>query len=283
MPAFSLILATVGRTQELNRLFDSLAAQTYPDFEIIIVDQNTDDRLLPHIAHAEQAGLTVRHLKHHPPNLAAARNTGLAAAQGEWVAFPDDDCWYDPALLQRVALRFTTRPAPEGVTVRWVEQGEPPFTAPVLSWKRSAAFRDVPVASITIFLQRRLLDVIGGFDARFGVGQWFGAAEEHDLVLRALRHGAVIAYEPQAEVHHAVAPAQPQITQEACTAARCRARGTGALYAKHRLPPWVILRGMAAPILRPLMKGKLGSELAHGLAVARGRLDGFFGWNRLQH
>src|SRR5690606_24216521 len=163
MPAFSLILATVGRTQELNRLFDSLAAQTYPDFEIIIVDQNTDDRLLPHIAHAEQAGLTVRHLKHHPPNLAAARNTGLAAAQGERVAFPDDDCWYDPALLQRVALRFTTRPAPEGVAVRWVEQGEPPFTAPVLSWKRSAAFRDVPVASITIFLQRRLLDVIGGF------------------------------------------------------------------------------------------------------------------------
>ncbi len=282
MPAFSLILATVGRTQELNRLFDSLAAQTYSDFEIVIVDQNTDDRLLPHIAYAGKAGLSVRHLKHHPPNLAAARNAGIAAAQGEWIAFPDDDCWYDPALLQRVAARFSIRPAPEGVTVSWAEQGEPPFTAPVLSWKRSAAFRDVPVASITIFLQRRLLDEIGGFDARFGVGQWFGAAEEHDLMLRALRHGAVIAYEPMAQVHHAVTPVQAP-TPEACTAARCRARGTGALYAKHRLPPWVILRGLIAPVLRPLMKGQLGSELSHGMAIVRGRLDGFFGWNRLQH
>ena len=43
---FSLIVATIGRTEELVRLFHSLECQTHRDFEAIIVDQNTDDRLI---------------------------------------------------------------------------------------------------------------------------------------------------------------------------------------------------------------------------------------------
>ncbi len=283
MPAISLVLATVGRTQDLNRLFDSLAAQTFGDFEVIVVDQNADDRLLPIVERARNLGIIVKHLKHDPPNLAAARNAGIEAATAKWIGFPDDDCWYDAALLERVAARFNHSDAPQGVIVRWVEQGEPPVVASKLTWERSSAFRDVPVSSITLFLQRELFDSIGGFDSRFGVGQWFGAAEEHDLVLRALRSGAVLSYAPAAEVHHAVGPQRPSADPQARLAARKRARGTGALYAKHGLPVWVILRGLVAPVLRPLLKGAIGSDLAHGCAVTLGRIDGLLGWYRRQH
>ncbi|MES2537308.1 MAG: glycosyltransferase family A protein [Pseudomonadota bacterium] len=278
MPAISLILATFGRTAELQRLFDSLAVQTCRDFEVIVVDQNADDRLISVVGRARELGIVTTHLKHHPPNLAAARNAGIELARAPWIGFPDDDCWYDPALLQRLVIRSAAADEPQGIIVRWVEQGEPAVTAHKLSWTRSRAFRDVPVSSITLFIQRRLLNRIGGFDSRLGVGQWFGAAEETDLVLRALRIGATMAYEPSAHVHHAVDPPQPGANAQDRLAARQRARGTGALYAKHNLPAWVIARGLVAPLLRPMLKGSFGSDLAHGCAVMRGRLDGLLGW-----
>lgn len=280
MVSFSLILATVGRTAELDRCFEALAAQSRTDFEVVVVDQNEDSRLDAPLQRARKLGLAVRHIRHHPPNLAAARNAGIAAATGKWLGFPDDDCWYEPALLAQVAARFGRADGPAGVIVHWVEQGPPPVTAPRLSWERSSHFRDVPVSSITLFVKRSLLDAIGGFDPRLGVGQWFGAGEEHDLVLRALRARAVLAYEHEGRVHHAVAPPRPPSGRQARMAARSRARGTGALYAKHGLPPWVVLRGLAAPVLRPLIKGAVGAELANGCAVMLGRLDGWLGWSR---
>lgn len=279
-PEISLILATVGRTDELGRLFESLAAQTYADFEVVVVDQNTDDRLLPHLERARYLGVTVRHLRHSPPNLAAARNTGLAAARGRWVGFPDDDCWYDARLLERLAVRFSCEDKPHGIVVRWVEQDEQPLSAGVLSWERSRAFRDIPVSSITLFCTRALCEQIGGFDARLGVGQWFGAGEETDFVLRALQAGAFLTYEPLGKVHHAVDATRPVATPQMRLAVRRRARGTGALYAKHRLPPWVIVRGLLAPLVRPILKGAFGSELALGYATMLGRLDGMLGWGR---
>lgn len=279
-PDVSLILATVGRTDELGRLFDSLAAQTFAKFEVVVVDQNTDDRLLPHLERARYLGITVRHIRHSPPNLANARNAGIEAARGKWIGFPDDDCWYAPRLLERVVARFSRNDKPSGVIVRWVEADEQPAAPAELSWERSCAFRDIPVSSITLFCHRDLFRKIGGFDGRLGVGQWFGAGEETDLALRALRSGARITYEPLGEVHHAVNPGKPRADPAACAAVRHRARGTGALYAKHRLPGWVILRGLAAPMLRPLLKGAFGDELTLGLATLRGRLDGFIEWRR---
>lgn len=281
VPTISLIVATVGRTDELDRLFDSLATQTFRSFEVIVVDQNTDDRLLTHLERAHSLGVVIRHLKHHPPNLAAARNAGIKIAKAELLGFPDDDCWYDEALLEKLVARFTCTDAPAGVIVRWVEQGEPPVVAPNLTWARSSIFRDIPVSSITLFFHRNLFAKIGGFDCRLGIGQWFGAGEETDIVLRALRIGALLAYNPSAKVHHAVS-GTPATNPQERLAARQRERGTGAMYAKHGLPTWVIVRGLVAPMLRPLLKGAFGTDLAHGCAVMRGRLDGLLAWGRRQ-
>ena len=45
----SLVLATVGRADDVGRLVQSLVGQTSTDFELIVVDQNADERLLPHL------------------------------------------------------------------------------------------------------------------------------------------------------------------------------------------------------------------------------------------
>lgn len=279
LPAVSLIVATVGRTVELGQFLDSLATQTFRSFEVIVVDQNSDDRLLPYLVSARKAGFDVKHFKHHPANLSTARNVGIHMARGGWVGFPDDDCVYDAALLARLAPHFTRTDPLSGASARWTEVVDPALGPGKLTWARSRLFRDVPVASFTLFFNRRLFERIGGFDPRLGVGRWFGAGEETDLVLRALRVGAVIDYEPLAKVHHPLKRSPP--TAQARFAARLRARGAGALYAKHNLPPWVVLRGLAAPVLRPLLKGTLGAELGEGYAVMRGRLEGVLRWERI--
>jgi glycosyltransferase involved in cell wall biosynthesis len=280
MPTLSLIVATVERTTELDRLFDSLAAQTFKDFEVIVVDQNIDERLSPYLDRARRLGLSVKHLRLRPANLSAARNVGIEAASGEWVGFPDDDCWYEDALLERLQTRFSCTDALSGAAVQWVEEGVPPELAPNLTWERSKMFRDIPVASFQLFFHRKLFERIGGFDCRLGVGLFFGAGEETDLVLRALRAGALLTYEPSAKVHHPIKIPAPN--PQARLAARYRERGAGALWAKHGLPSWVIARGLVAPVLRPLLKGSFGADLKLGYAIAQGRIDGLLGWRRTQ-
>jgi hypothetical protein len=81
-------------------------------------------------------------------------------------------------------------------------------------------------------------------------------------------------------VHHPIKIPAP--TPQARKAARFRERGAGALYATHALPAWVVVRGLIAPLLRPLMRGSFGSDLALGFAVVRGRIDGLLGWRRMQ-
>lgn len=275
MRDISLILATVGRAAELHKLVDSLAAQTLHDFELIVVDQNPDERLQPVLQRARSLGLTLRHLKHTPPNLALARNAGIAAARGRWLGFPDDDCWYEPQTLERMLLRTLRRDRPDGIVGRWVEQ-DPAHPPGALSWQRSSRFRDLPVSSITLFFSCTLLQRLGGFDGRLGVGQWFGAGEETDIVLRALRCGAMLAYEPGVCVHHRAEPPSRCMNAAMLRALQLRARGAGALYAKHRLPVWVIARGLLSPLCKPVMNPLL--PFNHGLAVARGRLQGWWRW-----
>lgn len=155
MPRFSLILATVGRTAELDRLFDSLAAQTCQDFEVILIDQNVDGRLLTRIDRARLLGLNVhvRQLSH--PNLAAARNLGMELAQGDWVGFPDDDCWYEPDALSNLLVASQQDTGLEGLIACWVEQAAakviPASLPSYLKLEDWRNFRGGDASSITLF------------------------------------------------------------------------------------------------------------------------------------
>src|SRR5207249_3171407 len=72
VPKFSLIICTVDRTEQLSVLLASLDAQTFKDFELLVVDQNADDRVEPMIA-AYEGRMTVRRLW-SPRGASRARN-----------------------------------------------------------------------------------------------------------------------------------------------------------------------------------------------------------------
>jgi glycosyltransferase involved in cell wall biosynthesis len=105
MPRFSLVMPTIFRTTEVAEAFASFIDQNRNDIEIIVVDQNDDDRLVP-IVETLAHKLTVVHVRLKEKNPSAARNAGLDRATGEIIAFPDDDCWYPRDLLNHVDSWF---------------------------------------------------------------------------------------------------------------------------------------------------------------------------------
>jgi glycosyltransferase involved in cell wall biosynthesis len=271
-------MATLGRTDVVLRFVEALQAQTCRDFELIVVDQNPDDRLAPVLDTARALGIALRHVRQAEPNLSRARNAGLALAACQVVAFPDDDCWYEPDTVRRVIKRFQAPDRPQAVVIRWIEQDPRGRAEHAIDVKRWRSFREVPASSIAQFHRTESCRALGGFDLALGLHSWFGAAEETDLMFRALAGGGRVVYLPDAIVHHplaaaAVAPAGPGFRR-----ARSRARGTGGLYAKHRLPLAVVLRGFCAPAARALLHLGRPGRAAADLGTALGRVEGYLRW-----
>jgi glycosyltransferase involved in cell wall biosynthesis len=113
---FSLILATAGRVKEPEIFLASLQRQTHRQFEVLLVDQNPDARLVP-LAQRYWLQFPLVHLGSRR-GLSRARNVGLPYASGEVVAFPDDDCWYQPDLLERVNDVLESNPQFDGLAGR---------------------------------------------------------------------------------------------------------------------------------------------------------------------
>jgi glycosyltransferase involved in cell wall biosynthesis len=184
MPTFSLIVPTFGRANELARLFTSLVEQFPVSFEVIIVDQNDDERVTPYL-NLLGNGITTHHIRVSKKNLSNARNVGLAYATGEYVAFPDDDCWYPPQLLSEVERWFAVHCRYDILAV--AAQDEAGLSSGNRWPQQQCDIRPHnslrTTFSNSLFLKRRSLSG----DILFDEGML--SSEETDYVLRHLRAG----------------------------------------------------------------------------------------------
>src|ERR1041385_5062606 len=102
---FSVIVPTYNRISSLKRTLASVLRQTYPAAEIIVVnDGSTDetDSWLSQLASEQK----IKYVKQENNGPAAARNTGLAKASAEYIAFTDDDCVVPDDWLKRLSEAF---------------------------------------------------------------------------------------------------------------------------------------------------------------------------------
>ena len=109
LPLISVIVPAYGVEQFLPRCVDSLLAQTYPNLEILLVDDGSPDRC-PQICDEFAArDSRVRAIHKRNGGLSDARNAGMAAAKGEYLAFVDGDDYVDPEMYATLvqALRDT--------------------------------------------------------------------------------------------------------------------------------------------------------------------------------
>jgi GT2 family glycosyltransferase len=255
---FDLVVATVDRVEELDRLLTSLEGQTHRDFRVLLVDQNDDDRLDGLVAAHDT--LRVERLR-SGRGLSQARNVALGRIEADVVAFPDDDCVYEPDLLERVGQRLSAEPGLDGLTGR-----EPPWTtgAAVLNrenlWKRAISF--------TIFLRRPVVERVGRFDEALGLPSSSG--EEIDYLIRALDGGARIEYDPSLVVVH-------DEKRDADSFGAREGASLGYILRKHDYPKRTVLRSFIRPAGGAVvaLAHRDGRRARFQLDTLRGRLRGY--------
>lgn len=111
-PYFSIIIPVYNVEDYLLKCLESITCQTFSDFEVILVDDESSDRsgqIADHYAEKDSRVIVI-----HKENGGSsdARNTGLAAAMGEYIIFLDsDDYWDDPAALGQLHQSLTETPS----------------------------------------------------------------------------------------------------------------------------------------------------------------------------
>ena len=274
---YSILLATLDRTQELHQFLASLAVQTWEDFEVLVIDQNSDDRLEAVMApYANQ--FPIRRVR-APRGHSRAFNSGLAQVTGDIVAFPDDDCWYDPKLLEHVTALFVNNPSWGGVTGR--EIVEPGYTSGGRWDSNSGAVTRANIfrraISFSMFLRRNVAQQYK-FDETLGVGAGtpWGAGEETDYLLRVIEAGHIIFYEPSISIWHK--GRNGPYSAETYEKARRYGMGMGRVLRKHHFPMWLLTSHIVRPLggaMLSMASGNLSKARYHW-SIFAGRTRGWF-------
>ncbi|SEO22829.1 Glycosyltransferase involved in cell wall bisynthesis [Halogranum amylolyticum] len=106
-PLVSVVIPTYGRPEFLPDAVESVAAQTYPNVELVVVDDHSPEPVEPVLSALSLGTLEWRCLRHEENEGAnAARRTGIESTDGEIVAFLDDDDYWEPTAVERIVEAF---------------------------------------------------------------------------------------------------------------------------------------------------------------------------------
>jgi GT2 family glycosyltransferase len=184
MPLVSVIIPTYNRIRLLPRAIASVCAQTFHDFECIVVDDGSTDETSAFLTQPDLAGI-VRQIRFSGNRgVAAARNAGVAAAVGMWLAFLDSDDEWDKAKLARQMAWHALNPEFRISQTKeiWIRRGvrvNPPAThEKVGGFIFDHCLQRCMITPSSVVLRKDLFDEAGGFK------ESFPACEDYDLWLR---------------------------------------------------------------------------------------------------
>jgi O-antigen biosynthesis protein len=199
-PKVSIVVASYNAERTLTSCLDSLQRLNYPDYEVILVDDGSTDAT-PQLA-LKHSG--IRYFRHEKNlGLSTARNTGIAAAAGEIVAFTDSDCRADEDWLyylvgdlldsEFAAIGGPNLLPPEDSAVAAAVMVSPGGPAHVMLTDRQA--EHIPGCNMAFY--KWVLAQVGGFDPLF-----HEAGDDVDVCWRLQQAGYRIGFSPAAFVWH---------------------------------------------------------------------------------
>lgn len=240
----TIIIISWNSKALLSTCLDKLSKQTFLDFEVVIVDNGSDDMLLEELN--EQHSQLKLHLWQLNSNhgFAAANNIGAHLARGKWLVPLNADAFPEPDWLEKLVSAAEAHPEIASFSSRQLQANNPEFLDgagdayhvsgmawriglgyPAKSYGLKATPLFSPCAAAAMYLREAFLDV-GGFDEDF-----FSYFEDVDLGFRLQLKGYKSMYVPEAIVHHV-------------GSATFGVRSDFAFYHSHRNMVWTYFKNM---------------------------------------
>lgn len=200
MPTFSVLIPAYNAGAYIESALASALAQSYEDFEVLVVDDGSTDDTAERVGACSDPRVVYLHQENQGP--AAARNLGIGAARGEFVAFLDaDDLWHPQKLEKHLALMGGN--SRMGMSFSWFEVlydgPQPVCTSPWFASPKQERFdwsdfleRNWTGHSSSVVVRTRCLRSLGGFDPSFYTG------EDFHLWIRIGQAGWEIGFLPEA-------------------------------------------------------------------------------------
>ena len=203
MVRVSVIIPTYNRAHIVGEAIASVLAQTFGDFEVIVIDDGSSDDTSAVVGKCRDA--RVRYFRQPNRGLPGARNRGIAEARGDIVSFLDSDDLWKPEKLEREVRFFGACPETDAVfadaeevfldggTVASVMRASPGMRAFLQRAPRDGGLvisqrafylmmlTEQPVKPSALALRRSTLEELGGFDERMRI------MEDWELLLRLAR------------------------------------------------------------------------------------------------
>ncbi len=178
----SVIIPTYNRAFYLEKAIQSVLDQSYPDFDVIVVDDGSTDNT----AEVVRKFKGVMLIQQQNLGVAVARNTGIHRTRGKYVAFLDDDDLWLPGKLEKQVAYMEDHPATGMVYSAYQTiDSHDTVTGEVTHVVSGQVWHDfmfgVPIAPPTVMVRREVLDTVGVFDKSLRLG------EDLDLWIRIAR------------------------------------------------------------------------------------------------
>jgi len=184
----SVVIPTYNRAELVVRAVQSVLLQTYPDLEVIVVDDASTDDTQERIKILQQVDHRIRHFRHDSNRGAqAARNTGIEASMGEYMAFLDSDNEWCPRKLERQMALFSQKADSLGVVYcgYWKVSDDGDVLDEYVPRYRGLVYKQTLADWITdtsaLVVRKDILEKIHGFDENIR------AYQEWDLCIRLAR------------------------------------------------------------------------------------------------
>lgn len=186
-PLFSVVIPLYNKADTIGRAINSVAAQTFRDYELIVVNDGSTDCSLDVVSEISK-DIPLRIVDQANGGVSSARNAGAAVAAGRFIALLDgDDVWF-PSHLERMSQMISRHPEVKFFGGGY-EREAGKYIYYTIPWPSArvmdafSAFRyGQLVNSSTVVVEREIWDAVGGFDCRYSF------YEDYEFFFRLAEH-----------------------------------------------------------------------------------------------